>query len=132
MTGVGPVLTMHLGPDDVLLNIEVTFTPGLRAEEIHEAVHRIEERINGPYPEVSRIFIEVEALARRAAGVTPPDASHERRPHTTEDGGAMKRALAPLAIGCGLVGVVAIVVAGRGVELGLVRARQRRARRRCS
>ena len=63
VTGLGVVLTMHLGPDDVLLNIEVTFTPGLAAEEIHEAVHRIEERINEPFPEVSRIFIEVEALS---------------------------------------------------------------------
>ena len=61
VTGLGVVLTMHLGPDDVLLNIEVLFTPGLPAEDIHAAVHRIEERINEPYPEVSRIFIEVEA-----------------------------------------------------------------------
>jgi divalent metal cation (Fe/Co/Zn/Cd) transporter len=62
VTGLGVVLTMHLGPDDVLLNIEVQFTPGLPAEDIHAAVHRIEDRINEPYPEVSRIFIEVEAL----------------------------------------------------------------------
>ena len=41
---------MHLGPDDVLLNIEVKFTPGLTAEDIHAAVHRIEERITEPYP----------------------------------------------------------------------------------
>jgi divalent metal cation (Fe/Co/Zn/Cd) transporter len=77
------VLTMHLGPDDVLLNIEVTFTPGLAAEEIHEAVHRIERRINEPYPEVSRIFIEVEALggARKdatAARTVPLQASEAR------------------------------------------------------
>ncbi len=32
--GLGVVLTMHLGPDDVLLNIEVQFTPGL-----HRRVH---------------------------------------------------------------------------------------------
>jgi cation diffusion facilitator family transporter len=71
VTGLGVVLTMHLGPEDVLLNIEVTFTPGLTAEEIHDAVHRIEERINERYPEVSRIFIEVEALTA-ASGAPPP------------------------------------------------------------
>jgi len=60
--GLGVVLTMHLGPDDVLLNIEVQFTPGLPAEDIHAVVHRIEERITDSYPEVSRIFIEVESL----------------------------------------------------------------------
>ena len=63
VTGLGVVLTMHLGPDDVLLNIEVKFTPGLPAEDIHAAVHRIEESINDPYPEVTRIFIEVEAFS---------------------------------------------------------------------
>jgi cation diffusion facilitator family transporter len=67
VTGLGVVLTMHLGPDDVLLNIEVQFTPGLPAEDIHAVVHRIEERISEPHPEVSRIFIEVEAL-RAGAG----------------------------------------------------------------
>ena len=63
VTGLGVVLTMHLGPEDVLLNIEVQFTPGLAAEDIHTVVHRIEERITDSYPEVSRIFIEVEALS---------------------------------------------------------------------
>jgi cation diffusion facilitator family transporter len=67
VTGLGVVLTMHLGPDDVLLNIEVQFTPGLRAEAIHEAVLRIEERISERYPEVTRIFIEVKALRPAAA-----------------------------------------------------------------
>jgi len=62
VTGLGVVLTMHLGPEDVLLNIEVQFTPGLPAEDIHTAVHRIEERITDVHPEVSRIFIEVESL----------------------------------------------------------------------
>ncbi len=60
VTGLGTVLTMHLGPDEVLLNIEVQFTPGLPAEEIHRAVHRIERHIREPFPQVSRIFIEVD------------------------------------------------------------------------
>jgi cation diffusion facilitator family transporter len=75
--GLGVVLTMHLGPEDVLLNIEVEFTPGLPVEEIHAAVHRIEERIAGPYPKVSRIFIEVDVADARARGSSSDAASAE-------------------------------------------------------
>jgi cation diffusion facilitator family transporter len=76
VTGLGVVLTMHLGPEDVLLNIEVQFTPGLPAEAIHTAIHRIEEHITARHPEVSRIFIEVEALrvSRRTNEGTVSDA----------------------------------------------------------
>jgi cation diffusion facilitator family transporter len=90
VTGLGVVLTMHLGPDDVLLNIEVKFTPGLPAEDIHAAVHRIERRISEPYPEVSRIFIEVEALMGgredRAARTAPLQAC-EARDASKDDAG---------------------------------------------
>ena len=58
--GLGQVLTMHLGPDEVLLNIEVQFANELPAEEIHAAIHRIETEIAKPFPEVNRIFIELE------------------------------------------------------------------------
>jgi cation diffusion facilitator family transporter len=57
--GLGTVLTMHLGPDDVLLNIEVHFRPELHVAEIHAAIHRIEGAISLPFPEVNRVFIEV-------------------------------------------------------------------------
>jgi cation diffusion facilitator family transporter len=60
--GLGAVLTMHLGPDNVLLNMEVVFAPGLSPEGIHEAVHRVERVIGARHPQVDRIFIEVEAL----------------------------------------------------------------------
>jgi cation diffusion facilitator family transporter len=63
VVGLGQVLTMHLGPDEVLLNIEVQFTPGLPAEEIHAAIHRIEDQISGPFPKVNRVFVEVEVPA---------------------------------------------------------------------
>ena len=60
VTGLGVILTKHLGPQEVLLNIEVQFKPDLRADAIHEAICRIEDRICGPFPEVSRIFIELD------------------------------------------------------------------------
>jgi cation diffusion facilitator family transporter len=77
VTGLGAVLTMHLGPEDVLLNIEVQFTPGLRAEDVHTAVHRIEAAIGVPHPQIKKIFIEVESLdagdSAADGGVTAPE-----------------------------------------------------------
>jgi cation diffusion facilitator family transporter len=60
VAGLGAVLTMHLGPQEVLLNLEVQFEPDLKVEDIHAAIHRIEERISKPHPEVTRVFIEVQ------------------------------------------------------------------------
>ncbi len=57
---LGEVLTMHLGPEEVLLNIEVQFKPQIPVEEVDAAVRRIEKRIQVPYPQVSRIFVEVK------------------------------------------------------------------------
>ena len=68
VVGLGAVLTMQLAPDEVLLNIEVQFAPGATTESIHAAIHRIEGHIRGPFPQVSRIFIEVEARPEVSSG----------------------------------------------------------------
>lgn len=62
VVAVGHALTMHLGPNEVLLNLGLEFVPGTAAQEIHRAVHRIEERIVDKYPEVTRIYLEVESF----------------------------------------------------------------------
>jgi cation diffusion facilitator family transporter len=59
-------LTMHLGPEEVLLNLEVEFRTGVSADEQVNAVARIEDEIRRRHPEVKRIFIE----ARRGDGST--------------------------------------------------------------
>jgi cation diffusion facilitator family transporter len=56
---LGEVLTMHLGPDQVLLNIDVEFRPRIPVEEVDAAVRRIEKQMQGPYPQVAHIFVEV-------------------------------------------------------------------------
>jgi len=55
---VHPPMTMHLGPEDVLLNLEIEFRRGIRAEEQVEAVRRIEDSIRTSHPSIKRIFIE--------------------------------------------------------------------------
>ena len=55
-------LTMHLGPADVLVNLDIEFHDELEAPEIEAAVDRLERAIKERHPEVSRIFIEAEKL----------------------------------------------------------------------
>jgi cation diffusion facilitator family transporter len=63
------LLTMHFGPHDVLLTLEIEFGRGLSAEEVEAAVERLEESITARHPEVKRIYIEAQSIAksRRAA-----------------------------------------------------------------
>jgi len=51
-------LTMHLAPDEILLNLEVEFRTQSSAEEHMRAVVRMEEAIRSAHPAVKRIFIE--------------------------------------------------------------------------
>jgi divalent metal cation (Fe/Co/Zn/Cd) transporter len=60
--GCGDVRTMYLGPEDLLVNLDVAFRAGLPAEEIHEAIGRIEAALKEGYPEIGRIYIEVDSL----------------------------------------------------------------------
>ena len=55
-------LTMHFGPHDVLLALDILFKKELSAEEITAAVNRLEESIRGKYPEIKHIFIEAKSL----------------------------------------------------------------------
>jgi divalent metal cation (Fe/Co/Zn/Cd) transporter len=61
-------LTMHFGPDRVLLNLDIEFRPELTAEEVTAAVDRLEARIRAEHPSIRRIFIEAESLTRREPG----------------------------------------------------------------
>ena len=60
-------LTMHLAPQEILLNIEVQFKAGITAAQQTEAVVRIERNIKQAHPEVSHIFIESRELSPRVA-----------------------------------------------------------------
>ena len=59
---VGRPLTMHFGPDEVLLNLEVHFRSHLAATELTAAVDHLERTIREKHPEIRRIFIEARAL----------------------------------------------------------------------
>ena len=66
VSGVGDILTMYMGPYDLLVNLGVDFAPGTTLDESHAAIQRIEADLVATYPECARIYIEAESLKRRA------------------------------------------------------------------
>ena len=59
-------LTMHLGPDQILLNLDVRFHRELSAGELAEAVGRLENKIRQAHPHIKHIFIEANAFKDRS------------------------------------------------------------------
>jgi cation diffusion facilitator family transporter len=62
VSSVEQVLTMHMGPRDVLLVADVEFADHLATEEVEAAVREAERRIRGEFPEITRIFLEARQL----------------------------------------------------------------------
>ncbi len=59
-------ITLHLGPRDVLVALNIEFKDSLSADEIEAAVRRIEQTIRAAHSEVKRIFIEAASVVNRA------------------------------------------------------------------
>jgi divalent metal cation (Fe/Co/Zn/Cd) transporter len=56
-------LTMHFGPHDVLLTLDIEFKADLTAAEVAKAINRIERTIRERHPEIKYIFVEAKALS---------------------------------------------------------------------
>jgi cation diffusion facilitator family transporter len=55
------LLTMHMGPDFVLVNVSIDFNDEIPAGELEEIIARMDGRIKEAFPLVKRIFVEAEA-----------------------------------------------------------------------
>jgi len=60
---VGDVRTMYLGPADLLVNLDVAFKPKLSLAAVHTAIGRVEVALKQAYPEIARIYIEIDSLS---------------------------------------------------------------------
>jgi cation diffusion facilitator family transporter len=56
------LLSMHLGPREVLLNLRLRFRPGQSRQEVNRAIQQVEEKIRSRHPEVSRIFFASDSF----------------------------------------------------------------------
>ena len=75
----GRILTLYLGPDDLLVTLDATFTEGSDRDDIDAAIDRVERGIVSAFPQVTRIFIESESLNATQAGAERIRQSIEER-----------------------------------------------------
>ena len=71
VTTVVELMTMHLGPESVLLAVRLDLDDGLRAGEVEGFSERADRELRSAYPEISQVFLDPTRpdpdLARRTA-----------------------------------------------------------------
>jgi len=65
---VNEVLTQHLGPSDILVNVSLDMEDSLPAGEVERTVARLESRMKAANADVTRVFIEIQARAAQTQG----------------------------------------------------------------
>lgn len=61
--------TMHMGANDVLAALSVDFRDDLAAGQVEDTISRLERHIKERYPEVKRLYIEVQSVKDHIASV---------------------------------------------------------------
>lgn len=57
---VNEVLSLHMGPEFILVTISIEFKRGLRTGRIEEIIHGLDKSIKEKHPYIKRVFIEAE------------------------------------------------------------------------
>ena len=55
------VLTMHMGPDFILVNVSIDFRDNIPASDLEDTIARMDTQIKEKFPTVKRIFVEAES-----------------------------------------------------------------------
>ena len=58
---VNEVLTLHMGPEYILVNLSVDFKNAISADRVEQTVQQLDREIKGAHRLVKRVFIEGEA-----------------------------------------------------------------------
>ena len=66
---INELRTMHLGPQDILLNISLDFSDDLDSSQVEEAISTLEQRIKAEHSDVKRVFIEAQSVRRHLESI---------------------------------------------------------------
>ncbi|MBI5536615.1 MAG: cation transporter [Deltaproteobacteria bacterium] len=81
---VTQLLTLHLGPDDVVGALKVSFESGSTVEQVEEIINEMERRIRQQVPAMSKLFIEADSQGDLRGVVTDEHGPASRRVSSAE------------------------------------------------
>lgn len=59
---INEILTMHFGPQDILLTLSLDFVDGISAGRVEDVISVLEREIKDKHPEITRVFIEAQSI----------------------------------------------------------------------
>ena len=59
---VNEILTMHMGPDFILVNLSVDFEDTITTVTLEKVIADLDSRIKSTYPRVKKVFVEAESM----------------------------------------------------------------------
>jgi cation diffusion facilitator family transporter len=62
--GIGDIRTMYVGPNDLLVNLDVAFRTTVDTSAMQASIARVEAALKAAYPEVRHVYVEAASLAR--------------------------------------------------------------------
>ncbi len=65
---INEILTLHMGPEYILLNMSVDFDDALTAGDVEMTISRLDREIKQTYPRIKRIFVEAEDRRLKGEG----------------------------------------------------------------
>jgi cation diffusion facilitator family transporter len=80
---VNELITVHMGPQNILVNLSVDFAPELSSDAVESAVTACNREIKAAIPDVRRVFIEAESWsAHRMQTSANEDEAHSGQTET--------------------------------------------------
>ena len=69
---VNDTLTLHMGPEFILVNLSVDFRAGIGSTQVEESIAALESEIRAEFLRVKMVFVEAASWSRFRARVAPP------------------------------------------------------------
>jgi len=62
VVGINEILTIHFGPEEVLVALSLDFDDGIPAASVEAGVAELQRQLKAEFPEVTRVYVEAKGF----------------------------------------------------------------------